>query len=85
MERLVTVKDMAERYGVSLKTARKYLRQMFHYENPLAAPKWAFDEWEESRGAIPVTITRKPETMRKNERTIVPRKRGNNGKNHDRL
>ena len=47
MERLVTVKDMAERYGVSLKTARKYLRQMFHYENPLAAPKWAFDEWEE--------------------------------------
>ena len=50
MERLVTVKDMAERYGCSLPTARKYLRQMFHYEEPLAAPRWAFDEW--ARGCL---------------------------------
>lgn len=38
MERLVTVKDIRERYGCSNPTARKYLRQMFHYENPLTAP-----------------------------------------------
>lgn len=72
MERLVTVKDMSERYGCSGKTARKYLRQMFHYENPLAAPRWAFDEWEQSRSKAPNGLTER----KRNERTIVPRKRG---------
>lgn len=80
MERLVTVKDMQERYGCSLPTARKYLRQMFHYENPLAAPRWAFDEWEESRERMPagVSVTRKVEILNRKEtgRVIVPRKRG---------
>lgn len=78
MERLVTVADMAERYGVSLKTARKYLRQMFHYENPLAAPRWAFDEWEQSRERMPDGIDSKRRVTILNQygRTIVPRKRG---------
>lgn len=80
MERLVTVKDMAERYGCSLPTARKYLRQMFHYEDPLAAPRWAFDEWETSREKMPDGISRRRSTeiisRKQNERTIVPRKRG---------
>ena len=80
MERLVTVKDMCERYGCSLPTARKYLRQMFHYENPLAAPRWAFDEWEESRERMPAGISknRRVEIINRKEhgRVIVPRKRG---------
>ena len=42
MERLITVKDIAERYGVTRKTAASYIRRMYHYENPLAAPQWAF-------------------------------------------
>ena len=79
MERLVTVKDMAERYGCSLPTARKYLRQMFHYESPLAAPQWAFNEWEQNRERMPdgISKTRKVEILnrKQNERTIVPRKR----------
>lgn len=79
MERLVTVKDMQERYGCSLPTARKYLRQMFHYESPLAAPQWAFNEWEESRMVIPsgTSSRRKNELLNRNraERIIVPRKR----------
>ena len=75
MERLVTVKDMRERYGCSLPTARKYLRQMFHYENPLAAPRWAFDEWERSRERIPAGVIGKRQIRQQNERTIVPRKR----------
>lgn len=79
MERLITVKDMRERYGCSLPTARKYLRQMFHYENPLAAPIWAFREWEENRERMPAGIsktrTRAILTRKENERTIVPRKR----------
>ena len=79
MERLITVKDMQERYGCSLPTARKYLRQMFHYENPLAAPHWAFQEWEQSREAMPEKISQKRaiEIRRRKEtgRVIVPRKR----------
>ena len=79
MERLVTVKEMRERYGCSLPTARKYLRQIVpHMENPLAAPEWAFREWEEKRTVIPAVSRKK-----KNEilyrmargRVIVPRKR----------
>ena len=79
MERLVTVNDMAERYGCSMKTARKYLRQMFHYENPLAAPQWAFDEWERSREKMPEGISqeRRAVILRRKTagRVIVPRKR----------
>ena len=80
MERLVTVKDVAERYGVTTKTAGKYLRQMFHYENPLAAPRWTFDEWEASREQMPADASAKRRVeilnRKNNERTIVPRKRG---------
>ena len=80
MERLVTVKDMQERYGCSLPTARKYLRQMFHYENPLTAPRWAFDEWEQNRERMPDGISKARVAnilnRKQNERTIVPRKRG---------
>ena len=74
MERLVTVKDMAERYGVSLKTARKYIRGMFHYENPLAAPRWAMDEWEHKRARNPDGA--KAIVIKEPERMYVPRKRG---------
>lgn len=80
MERLVTVRDVQERYGCSMPTARKYLRQMFHYESPLAAPRWAFDEWEQSRERMPAGAGRdrlKTILNRKNTgRVIVPRKRG---------
>ena len=80
MERLVTVKDMQQRYGCSLPTARKYLRQMFHYENPLTAPRWAFDEWEKNRERMPDGISKSRSRVilnrKQNERTIVPRKRG---------
>ena len=79
MERLITVRDMADRYGCSLPTARKYLRQMFHYENPLTAPQWAFDEWEQNRERMPSGISKTRIRMilsrKQNERTIVPRKR----------
>ena len=79
MERLLKVSDISERYGCTPKTARKYLRQMFHYENPLAAPLWAFDEWERDRERMPTGISRarKAEIVRRKEsgRTIVPRKR----------
>ena len=80
MERLITVKDISERYGVCLKTARKYIREMFHYENPLAAPRWAMDEWEQMRERMPAgaSLSRQASILnrKEHERTIVPRKRG---------
>ena len=79
MERLITVRDIQERYGCSGPTARKYLRQMFHYEAPLAAPAWALSEWERSRETMPAAVEsrRKAEIIRRKEtgRVIVPRKR----------
>ena len=79
MEKLVTVKDVSERYGCSMPTARKYLRQMFHYEAPLAAPMWAFNEWEKNRERMPANISKKREAeinyKRQFTRVIVPRHR----------
>ena len=85
MERLVTVKDMAFRYGCSLPTARKYLRQMFHYDEPLAAPLWALNEWEASRARMPEGASKERQAAiahrAQQGRVIVPRKRrADNGK-----
>ena len=75
MERLLKVSDISERYGCTAKTARKYLRQMFHYENPLTAPAWALKEWEQSREAIPADRMAKILHKKTTGRVIVPRKR----------
>ena len=80
MDRLVTVKEMRERYGCSNPTARKYLRQCTpHMENPLVAPEWAVSEWEQRRMVIPADISqkyRKEVLSRTNAgRIIVPRHR----------
>ena len=78
MERLLKVSDISERYGCTAKTARKYLRQMFHYENPLTAPAWALAEWEQSRESLPEDKKRMAEIQHRKTtgRVIVPRKRG---------
>ena len=77
MERLLKVSDISERYGCTAKTARKYLRQMFHYENPLTAPAWALTEWEASRERMPANEKRRMAIQRRKTtgRVIVPRKR----------
>ena len=81
MERLITVRDVKERYGCSNPTARKYIRQCNpHLENPLAAPEWAFREWEQKRTVFePKRMTRAEyESLAdrlRNPRVIVPRRR----------
>lgn len=73
MEVLMTVNGMRERYGCSRPTARKYLRQCVpHMENPLTAPIWAVEEWEDSRTVIPTKIDRRTQ-VHKPGRVIVPR------------
>lgn len=49
MKRLLTVKEMAERYCCSEKTARRYMRQMEHMEKPLRVTENAVESWEYSR------------------------------------
>ena len=76
MDKLFTVKQMADRYGCSMPTARKYLRQCLpHMEDPLVAPEWAVVEWEEKRMVNPSTIRRRTADNYKAGRIIVPRTR----------
>lgn len=49
MNRLVTVKEIAERYNCSTKTARRYMRQMEHMEKPLRVTEQAVRQWELDR------------------------------------
>lgn len=73
MDELMTVKGMRERYGCSTPTARKYLRQCHpHMENPLTAPIWAVQEWEDSRTVIPAN-KQSLKVRRTTGRAIVPR------------
>ena len=74
MEQLMTVKGMKERYGCSNPTARKYLRMCNpHTENPLTAPVWAVQEWEDSRTVIPVSKRTEIYSRKQPGRVIVPR------------
>jgi len=76
MERLITVKDVSERYSCSLPTARKYIRQCNpHMENPLVVPEWAFREWEENRMVFARNRRRMLKKCSISERVIVPRRR----------
>jgi len=76
MDRLITVKAMRERYGCSNPTARKYLRQCHpHMENPLTAPEWAVQEWEDSRTVVPAGVTRRNVKERSAGAVYVPRHR----------
>lgn len=74
MDQLMTVRGMRERYGCSNPTARKYLRMCNpHTENPLTAPVWAVEEWEDSRTVSPENVRR--HSQRPTGRVIVPRRR----------
>ena len=74
MDELMTVRGMRERYGCSNPTARKYLRMCYpHTENPLTAPVWAVQEWEESRTVIPASKQRELRIKKNTGRVIVPR------------
>lgn len=75
MDQLMTVRGMRERYGCSNPTARKYLRMCNpHMENPLTAPMWAVEEWEDSRIAVVAEMPRRERRI-STGRVIVPRNR----------
>ena len=49
LPRLYSAADIAERYGCSQCTARRYIRQMRHMENPLMVTENDLREWENRR------------------------------------
>lgn len=49
MKALLTVREMAERYKCSEKTARRYMRSMEHMEKPLRVTEQAVERWEFER------------------------------------
>ena len=49
MKQLVSVKELAERYNCSEKTARRYMRQMEHMVKPLRVTVQAVEQWELDR------------------------------------
>ena len=49
MKQLVTVKQLAERYNCSERTARRYMRSMEHMEKPLRVTVQAVEQWELDR------------------------------------
>jgi hypothetical protein len=55
MERLLTVKEVAERYSKSEKTARRYMRKMIHQECPLMVSEAALAAWEAGRTYEPIS------------------------------
>ena len=66
MKRLLTVKEMAERYKCSEKTARRYMRSMEHMEKPLRVTENAVESWEYSRTHDALTA----EAPRKRQRRV---------------
>ena len=81
MKRLLAAKDIAERYGVSVETAMRYMRKMEHMERPLRVTEEAVEAWEISRTYEPQrSIREKPARVTRirpdpGEKFIIPRVR----------
>lgn len=63
MERLFSVADICARYQCKPATARKYMRDMEHMENPLMVSERAVAAWERRKTMPPESVTR--QIMRK--------------------
>ena len=51
--RLLSAKDIAERYGVSERTARQYMHSMGCLSHPLRVSQAKLEMWEKSREEAP--------------------------------
>lgn len=67
MEQLYTVRDICGRYQCKPATARKYMRDMDHMENPLMVTERSVKAWERRKTLPPERETR--ELLRKGVRT----------------
>ena len=56
MEKLLSARDIAERYEISERTAMRYMRKMRHMEKPLRVTERAVEEWENAKTFEPGEI-----------------------------
>ena len=66
MERLLSVKDIQERYQCNPATARKYMREMLHMEKPLMVSERAVSDWEKRKLIMPDYMIRQRMKRREN-------------------
>lgn len=59
VEKLLSVKDICERYQCKPVTARKYIRDMEHMENPLMVTERAVKAWEARKTLPPESEVRR--------------------------
>ncbi len=59
MDRLLSVRDIQNRYQCNPATARKYIREMEHMEKPLMVPEGSLQRWERSRMYPPAADIRR--------------------------
>lgn len=71
MEKVWTVKEIAERYKVTMQCARNYIRKMPHMESPLMVYESDLRAWEQSRMLYPAGH----KAVRRQGPLIVPRTR----------
>lgn len=67
MERLLSVKDIQNRYQCNPATARKYMRQMEHIERPLMVSERAISNWEKRKLIMPDYLIRLEMKRRANQ------------------
>lgn len=80
LDRLLTPEEIAARYGKSLRTATRYMRQMEHQEKPLRVTERAVAAWEISRTYEPQKETKKPVRVQRmqpepGQKFLIPRVR----------
>ena len=63
MERLLSVKDMMERYQCSRQTAVRYMLKMEHQEKPYKVRESVVEAWDRSRTVRPPEVIRQEMMM----------------------
>lgn len=64
MIRMLSVKDIQERYQCNPATARKYIRDMIHMEKPLMVSEKEVDRWEKAKTIYPMSYYRQEKLRR---------------------
>ena len=58
MEKILSVKDIMERYECSRQTAIRYIQKLEHMEKPYAVRASVIEAWERSRTVRPPEVIR---------------------------
>lgn len=75
MSRFFKASEIAVKFGVSEKTARRYMKSMPHIVKPLRVTEEALRKWEKDRQREPVDYTKAVEAYRKAEELLIKERR----------